>query len=570
MPRPRESVLSLFDPLHSEDDGHQVSDDEGYSDKENSAPSTADMTLGSYFSAFKHPVAQPRALKHRLVDVGDATLDESHFAAHSDGETDDDIDENSMFGLDRLNLLERTPKHTSTVALRSIGRAPLSEITPDAELTPGSTGERGIHRRLFPPKANTIGHFKRGSLLEALGQSLNDDGILFGEEQPPSQAPLPAIQVSSPEVAPFSAEFSDVLDSADVDCGLGMSIARPRRKGGLSSSAKDRLSLDLHASFQMQFDADDTSFDLLNDKISFFAGGRELDIASGDEDDLDDNKRTPPFGAVNGRDALRVRDDVPETPRATSMNTIAKRPPSFFAMDSADENMQSPVGNESLVDQRRPVSLFEEPASDNEEENAVPSAMVTPAPTRLAHAPPPVQALRVKKRTDHAAGVAPAPRKSAIRAVPQVAPRQSLKPEPTRTVKSSSPRVSLAPAVKPSTATTGARRVPQSGTQDTITKSIPVNRTTARRVPVADHQRQTSQPATSAISRLGSAVHSRAISVATRSSGQAPSVRDAATRPVGLSLRSAPSMSRLPTPGFGLKGPTPAKPRSGILAPRRA
>lgn len=296
MPRPRESVLSLFDPLHSEDDGHQTSDDEGFSDKENSAPSTADMTLGSYFSVFKPPVAQPRALKHRLIDIGDATLDESHFAAHSDGETDDDLDENNIFGFDNLNLLDRTPKHAPAVGPRSLGRTPLSEITPDAELTPGS-GERGIHRRLFPPKANTIGHSKRGSLLEALGRHSNDDGMLFGEEQPPSRAPLPDIQVSSPEAAPFSAEFSDVLDSADVDCGLGLPIARPRRKGGLSSSTKDRLSLDLHASFQMQFDADDTSFDLLNDKISFFASGRELDIASGDEDDLDENQKTPPFGA---------------------------------------------------------------------------------------------------------------------------------------------------------------------------------------------------------------------------------------------------------------------------------
>lgn len=247
------------------------------------------------------------------------------------------------------------------------------------------------------------------------------------------------------------------------------------------------------------------------------------------------------------------------------MNTFAKRPTSFFAMDISDENIQSPVGNESLVDQRRPVSLFEEPASDNEEENTIPSAMVTPAPVRLAQAPPPVQALRVKKRIDHTV-IAPAARKS-LRTAPQVAPRQSLKPEPARAVKSSSPRASLAPAVKPSTITTGAKRAPLSGTQDTITKPIPVTRTTARRVPVAEHQRQTSQPATSVLSRLSSAAHNRTASVATRSSGQAPSVKETASRP---SLRSAPSMSRLPTPGFGLKGPTPAKPRSGILAPRRA
>ncbi len=284
MSRPRESILSLFDPLHDgavSDDG-DASDDYD-SDKENSAPPAADMTMGTFFKSFK-PTAtsQPVVLlRKRLVDVGDVTVDESYLASVSEDDEDEDEfdDENNI-----LDLVEQTPKPVFVHGtLRPSPRTPFMELQSEHEATPVAA-KRMLKRQLFPQqKGLSVAPAKPDGPPSSVVDFINAEGVSFSDSKLP-KSPVPAITISSPDATPTTAEFphsSETLPDDDLE------LPTPRAPKPLRSLT-DRLSLDLQASFQLHFDSPEASFDLLNDKISFFGhSSRDFGSTSGDEEELD-------------------------------------------------------------------------------------------------------------------------------------------------------------------------------------------------------------------------------------------------------------------------------------------
>lgn len=284
MSRPRESLLSLFDPLHGDvaaDDGN-LSDDYD-SDKENSAPPAADMTMGTFFQSFKTSVPpQPKALNKRLVDIGDITVEEPSLVSVSEDDEDEAEfdDENNFFN---LALAEQTPRPRPPPAVsappRPSPRTPFGELQVGPDATPVSS-RRTVERQLFPRNGLTISPNKSSDgPLSSLVDSINAEGVSFSQLGL-AKPRVPEITVSSPIATPFTAEFALSPRTTTRDDSLQSSL------GANSSPRSNRLSLDLQASFQLHFDSPEDSFDLLNDKISFLGQtSRDHGSVSGDEDD---------------------------------------------------------------------------------------------------------------------------------------------------------------------------------------------------------------------------------------------------------------------------------------------
>jgi len=233
---PRNSILHLFDPLASPP--HD-------SDKENSNSSII-----------------PLNFTRRLVDVGDVTVQED----------------------------------TSL-------RIPLADILLELDATPVARSKSYKHS---PPPSS----LPRSAILSVITE-VNSLGTSFASPSPRSRLlSLPpdttlqeeSLSIPAPHIIISSADpLSSSVATLNLDPPTGTLItdtARPfdntppedshlpRLRPCLpSTSSRDpnRHSIDLYSSFQLQLQSEETSFDLLNDRISFFAPGNDAESFFGDD-----------------------------------------------------------------------------------------------------------------------------------------------------------------------------------------------------------------------------------------------------------------------------------------------
>ncbi|KAJ3895503.1 hypothetical protein GG344DRAFT_62057 [Lentinula edodes] len=264
MNRPRPSVLAQFDPLLSETQPDYVSDseDESDPDKENSVPELNELSMTAFFShTYKREYAQPAALTKRLVDIGDVTIADT-VDEEEETEESGDNGENAFFSLD-------TPKRSDTVRLpQNTLRTPLAEISLERK-----PRQNVVHKKAMESPTQLPGDSI--SALTSLVDSVNLAGKTFGHIHRHILPPRITVDNSDAEndilatPAPFNLQTStsslqDASEAAKVSL-----LAPPSPATTPVSRASNRISLDLHSSFNLQLQSE-TSFDLLNDRISFF------------------------------------------------------------------------------------------------------------------------------------------------------------------------------------------------------------------------------------------------------------------------------------------------------------
>ncbi|KAE9400522.1 hypothetical protein BT96DRAFT_641266 [Gymnopus androsaceus JB14] len=371
MNRPRPSILAQFDPLLSESEPEYVSDsgEEFDPEKENKAPELNELSMTAFFSrTYKRDYAQPAALTKRLVDIGDVTIVETVEEEENDENDENGGSENALFSLE-------TPKRSGQNA--SAMRTPLAEITPVPEPLPKHSPSPLQRQRKFHDSPTQLRSTKPDSVsfLTSLVESVNLAGKNFGHVE----RAAPRITVESSLMAtpaPFSlqASTSSQRERDEVTSNSPSLLAPPLP---VTSSSNNRLSLDLHSSFNLQLQSE-TSFDLLNDRISFFdaEGGMFLNALDEDEDGGAESSRDDTLGK-----SPTISDDATPTPEDVQQehrdSVIAKFEDLSLSSESEPSLESSALVFGPLINQ--------------------PTSMVTPALHRTSVST--VPALRVVKRT---------------------------------------------------------------------------------------------------------------------------------------------------------------------------
>ncbi|KAF8349718.1 hypothetical protein F5887DRAFT_942096 [Amanita rubescens] len=273
MNRPRHSLLSLFDPLTAPET--PLRDEE--SDKENCTPFSALFTRSN-----DHNPSTPVApLRKRLVDVGDATLDDTSI----------------------LDLLteEQEPLSASVICLET-PVPPFQRRTPLARLPLGDANSTPVVR--FKPHSSPL-------LLSQVTPNANE--------------------INTPEILVSSSDspFQGNTESSTRLCA--------------PSIASHRLSIDLQAAFQMHFQSN-SSFDLLNDKISLIEPMESL-LADDENFDFELERENLWDAMAkfkkesSGR--LRSQDDPTESPKPEAKSDPA--PDTNSQREPWDDTLQSPT-----------------------------------------------------------------------------------------------------------------------------------------------------------------------------------------------------------------------------------
>ncbi|KAK0208843.1 hypothetical protein DFS33DRAFT_477048 [Desarmillaria ectypa] len=425
MNHPRESLLTMFDPLFgsvSQQNGgdSSVELDDYDSEKENNMP-LGDVTMISFFNGAMKPkaCAQPAPLMHRLIDVGDVTVDNTllvNEVLEEIGEDEESEDENSTVILGPVKNTPRAPSSVEIVATPRLNpRTPFAELRMEREVTPVAH-KRFLIRQKQYTNSITANDFATQPLssLSSLVDAVTSAGVSFAGSKPTLSEAWPnPVSPKVPEVAitsPFQASPMNIpLPSSPIDVSeLDAPTPRPRKQPP-SVCDHSRQSLDLHASFQLQFDSAESSFDLLTDKISFLGSrSHDFDITSGDEDENTSMKTVLVSAGVD--DVVNVAANIPLPPQDSpetghlysathvqSPNTTDSPLPVFMPKTYIPTQAMVPEGLLQNDDVHGDFSSTRDP-------------LVTPAPSRNLHpvVPPPIQALRIVKRAKNAAAAAAA------------------------------------------------------------------------------------------------------------------------------------------------------------------
>lgn len=446
MTRPRESLLSLFDPLNLHGNSTPEKRDVMWSpssDKENSEPCEPGQ-LTAFFNrthAFQKASLAPIKPMSRLVDVGDTTV------ALSDWADDDEDEHEASAGCNVSNGVEQTPRQG--LSFVDDGETPMpvqrkSFVDISPEPTPFTlkqmymSAPEAIPCPANPPMTSVVDNIHATKLDEedlpqVLVHSPSQDEVesstfsaMTAEELIPANVPLPASPEPTDEVVcasltlgastahlvpsataalltheptqlPEDEDEDPVQASADESLAqdpdqlssstdqlipsattalltqepLSESVNRPLSPAGSHTTPPivvtvarsrsrsptknehtvlppqhdhDRLlsadldvDADLH-SFNIHIDNQDSSFDILNDKISFFHG------AGGDIDKslLDAGMGVPRDCSADGEDV--AEDDVGNTSMAKfDIRDEETRMKAFLRLSSNNEGEQEPV-----------------------------------------------------------------------------------------------------------------------------------------------------------------------------------------------------------------------------------
>ncbi|KAF5375158.1 hypothetical protein D9758_000470 [Tetrapyrgos nigripes] len=562
MSRPRPSVLAQFDPLLS-DPPASDSDPEYDSEKENNIPVRDELTMSTFFNrTYKRDHAMPAPLTRRLVDVGDVTIHD----ASSD-------EENSESGTDM-----QTPKRRPELKPQSrTPRTPLAELPLERDLSP-LPRKKVVKRELALKSATTSVDTDKpssSSSLSFLIDAVNLAGTSFARSHTASSnagstCHPPEIRIQSSGFAssliqetapPFDLAASTITQPRVSDSSF---LAPPFTRPATSPAGHERAreSLDLDASFNLS--ASETSFDLLNDRMSF----------------LDEKSFNMSFGIVD--------DDVSE-PSQTFKSLVTSGPTSPSAdLDDEVEDKDVTPTQEKLELVLKPKGSPSSPLSEMKDDQASPAPLVledqteanlvtvaatqslaTPAVHRAAATT--VPALRIVKRTkrlERPASSAISGKASTQSASATVG--NNLEKSPASSDSESSvrpPRITsgeqspLSPVFKAVRCHGGPMRIPISEAPAAVAKSLApraTNATGPRRIPIQS-QRQESAPATKAN-----------IKPARPAPAAGKANLSAVPRPVSA-MSSGPSTSRLPAPsGIARRKPTnPSTTTAGHGAPSR-
>jgi len=301
--RPRLSILTLFDPLSSSSDSPD-------SDKENDC---GDSSFFHPFGFSKRVYSPMRRLRRRLVDVGDMTVEEPDIRDLIEEELEAEINQTFTLEEDENATLTfrdmakaATPKWSGKHAGRrgtpnilSSPRTPLAEIVTRGEITP--VARMKIFKR--PPASSTHATSPLNSIHTAEGVptlvihdldnvSANPPFPTFvppvtfsGDHEKKSGSPgsmaastatleIPTSSGALIRDTPVPLFISSSSNASRAPSPLTENRLRPNAHVGESSN---RHSVDLHSSFQMHLSSSETTFDLLNDKISFLSSKNGLE-----------------------------------------------------------------------------------------------------------------------------------------------------------------------------------------------------------------------------------------------------------------------------------------------------
>lgn len=319
---PRPSVLSLFDPLSERSQSPD-------SDKENNVGEISFFHLRSNEKLAQTPVRQ---LRRRLIDVGDMTVEDHDihdFLAAEEDELEAEINHSVTEEEDNDTLTFRdmakaaTPKWSgrkaatiSTPMSPPTPRTPLAEIVLAEDMTP--LGHKKAFKHPVMPTPSKLSEVATAPVVQEVSPSSIVDAITA-----PGISPLLATSAASPDDSFETITTANAPESSGItQSSLGSSVCtlelstppgtllndtaipvfvspsspEPFREAPiihspsegsrlrpslLNSNNANRYSIDLHTSFQLQLNSSDSTFDLLNDKISFFnasAGNNTLDV----------------------------------------------------------------------------------------------------------------------------------------------------------------------------------------------------------------------------------------------------------------------------------------------------
>ncbi|KAI0058753.1 hypothetical protein BV25DRAFT_1829741 [Artomyces pyxidatus] len=406
MSRPRESVLSMFDPLAAAAPA-TPSRDEVYSpdlgsDKENSAPAGTDspITFTKFFSRTytRYKALPPKLPNGGLIDFGDVTITDKLDLEQMDDDMDEDAENNGDVTVEPSGVLDAnaTPQ-----------RRPLADIAlDDGDATPVAPKQvppaflHHVSAAFAIPKPISA---PASSPLAAVINSIN--GTTSSSPSPTGSPPQIAVVPSSPASSPTpSALYSSTADA------LTMST---------SSLDPRRASIDLQNSFNMQFP--DASFDLINDKISFFGNESFSDMDVEGEPysgAVDSNMQSaePCQMATSGQRNIAGSNRIGETDveeglaeRLKDMHLVAEKE---GEEDCEKENFSTPVHKRRLSSTgptpqaplRRvrkklsPSTHTIPPAASDESGIKPPVVLPQTRPVVLPPSPAPITALRIVKK----------------------------------------------------------------------------------------------------------------------------------------------------------------------------
>ncbi|KAG6821371.1 hypothetical protein H0H93_014168 [Arthromyces matolae] len=421
--QPRRSILNLFDPLAPSGSRCDTAASSN-SDKENSFIEEPFISDHSFFGRSGHS-SSPVKLSRRLVDVGDTSIDDS--TMHVMLTEEEELDEN-MCDDDSETLILATLKTPMRMQQHSLAdtttRTPLLEISDPTPIAPSR-----IYKRQVPstPEVMMVVPTETSALssvinaVNAGGQSfaspfqphisfdMQNDAQPTKEDLGHDKKPqfkittlnevdlLPTVTV---DPLPISSKGGSTILSpvAALINPVALPNANLRPRGNTFSQNSNRHSIDLCTAFQIQLQSKDASFDLLNDKISFFSTSSSLssfldDMEEGDnchaEQDFETNvASTSPSSQPS---AVEGTEESSDSRLPSSQSTPSRSPESPCQREESETCKPVPTSVEPPVG----VSpVFSRPVASR---NPIP--LCTPAPlVRAQTLPPAVPALRIVKR----------------------------------------------------------------------------------------------------------------------------------------------------------------------------
>jgi hypothetical protein len=377
MQKPRHSILQLFDPLMApspQTPGREVtSTTPDSSDKENEFPTSSidPLSLTQFFNrTYKvdrqpNPAA-PRTPDGKLIDITINDDDQLVSISLDDRDLSQDDDKFSLEGEDSENappfikhgIQETSPRvdDNPRIFMTPQNRKILADIDIDASYPPKPPVKQGTLKISFIRHAMEPKHEPVPSASEvapSAAVSCSDELAVHAEVSDPNSS-IPAIAFHPPTSEPRSSP--DLVDtqasvnksgshlSPDASSYFGDSPPAPIPRRTLPSAGIDRnrISIDLQSSFQLQLQSSDFSFDLVNDRISFFGGQGSFIDDIEDYSDPDNDRKERSVEEVTQKACLGEAAFVDEM--------ISGELPTASSVLSTPASKNEPIGTSFLAD----------------------------------------------------------------------------------------------------------------------------------------------------------------------------------------------------------------------------
>lgn len=347
MSGPRQSLLSLFDPLKSPSVSAPKSPTLRESDKENEGDGQERLTLTAFFNKTysTHTTEKGPSLweySGQLVDIESGNLEDDQW-----GEKEPQNRENTSAVNQLQERVLRPLANTESPAQSDVTQEHLYKTNtahsfPNCDLRTAILDSTSAN-----PAQETIAASNQGDLSSSELSTL-PTSIVVSRAPQEDASYAPSLDTSTVNLIPSSttnllvnASLSSLPPSASTSSAISSSYLAPQGatpKSGTRhiSRSKNRNSLDLHTSFNMHLQAE-SSFDLLNDRISFLN-------ESAPEDDFDIEAEEKAMEAIIAKNER----SGPNGPEETEQDTTAEARPVRPASDAAEDLSSSSSQLENL------------------------------------------------------------------------------------------------------------------------------------------------------------------------------------------------------------------------------